>query len=481
MTRGSICITLLTGLTMPLLVRAAASQQDASKAPQATKPAEGPRLVKLTVHPAAAPAPALKYQLLPDLLDQAPGNASILYLSGSSLVRDDARRKLGDKINSWLGAPPKDLPREEVRKALDKHKDALRQVEIGAFREWCHWDWPARSEPYSLVLPPLSNERFLSKLLAVRIRLNIAEGNSDQVIHGLQTGFSMARHVGEGPTLIEALVGTAIARVMAEQAEAFVGTAEAPNLYWALTDLPRPFISLRRSLRYERSSFFLAFPLLRDPRKVELTPRQWERLANDVWTQLNAFSGGKAEEGAKMAFIGVQAQLLAQAKRYLLSQGWTTEQVDARPPQQVIAIHQIDRFNERKDDLFKWFAVPYWRAQQELERVERNLDRDAKQGMSDLATILLPALTRAYGHTTIFDRQIAALRSIEAVRLYAAGHEGKLPASLGDITEVPIPIDPITGEPFQYKLDDDKAVLEWAPPPGFSPKHGTRYELLIAR
>ena len=35
--------------------------------------------IKLTVRPAAAPAPALKYLLLPELRDQTPGNAALLY------------------------------------------------------------------------------------------------------------------------------------------------------------------------------------------------------------------------------------------------------------------------------------------------------------------------------------------------------------------------------------------------------------------
>jgi hypothetical protein len=200
-----------------------------------------------------------------------------------------------------------------------------------------------------------------------------------------------------------------------------------------------------------------------------------------VWTQLNALSDIKADEGAMMAFVTLQAQLLAQAKPYLLERGWTAERIDAMPPQQAIAIHQIDRFNERKDDLFKWFALPYWQGWPKLKEVEDALDEAAKRGDKDLATVLLPSLSKAYGIMTDLDRRIAALRCIQAVRLYAAGHGGKLPASLADITEVPIPIDPITGKAFQYKLDGDQGVLEWAPPPGFSAKYGARYALTVAR
>jgi hypothetical protein len=37
---------------------------------------------------------------------------------------------------------------------------------------------------------------------------------------------------------------------------------------------------------------------------------------------------------------------------------------------------------------------------------------------------------------------------------------GKLPAHLRDITEVPIPDDPVTGKPFEYRLERDTAYLQ---------------------
>ena len=57
------------------------------------------------------------------------------------------------------------------------------------------------------------------------------------------------------------------------------------------------------------------------------------------------------------------------------------------------------------------------------------------------------------------DRQVAALRVIEAIRLYAAAHDGRLPESLDQITEVPVPDDPATGEPFIYRAADSAAIL----------------------
>jgi hypothetical protein len=57
-------------------------------------------------------------------------------------------------------------------------------------------------------------------------------------------------------------------------------------------------------------------------------------------------------------------------------------------------------------------------------------------------------------------RRVAALRIIEAVRDYLAAHDGKLPASLANITTVPLPMDPLTDEPFEWKVDGNSATLK---------------------
>ena len=60
-----------------------------------------------------------------------------------------------------------------------------------------------------------------------------------------------------------------------------------------------------------------------------------------------------------------------------------------------------------------------------------------------------------------FDRNIALLRTIEAIRMFAADNQGQLPGSLADITLVPIPTDPVTGRDFIYRrINTQNAQLE---------------------
>ena len=83
----------------------------------------------------------------------------------------------------------------------------------------------------------------------------------------------------------------------------------------------------------------------------------------------------------------------------------------------------------------------------------------AKVGPTALFTSVIPALQAAMTSSLRIDRQVAVLRVMEALRLYAASHDGRFPESLDKIKEVPVPDDPATGEPFIYRAADSAAIL----------------------
>jgi hypothetical protein len=77
------------------------------------------------------------------------------------------------------------------------------------------------------------------------------------------------------------------------------------------------------------------------------------------------------------------------------------------------------------------------------------------------------------------DRHVAVLQCIEALRLYTADHSGKFPNQLSDITQVPVPDDPVTCKPFVYSRTDSKTVLEGPAPKGATERDAIRYELKL--
>jgi len=452
-------------------------------APASQLPRAEAKLVQLKVRPAAEPRPALKYRLLPSVLDQTPGNAEPLYYLAAQLFTDPAKEGFANRLSDWIAAPLGDLPREEVRRALDEHEWTLRELRLATHREWCHWDLPVRSEGLNMGLPALSRFRGLARLLAVKARLEISEHRYDEALDTLQGGFAMARHVSDAPNLIHDLVGAAIASMMADRVAEFVQAPDAPNLYWALAELPRPFVDLRTAVQTEACLLYFTVPELRDLSTEIMTPRQVERLSDKVFRLAGSVpaSGLDATNwGQRLGSVAWTIKLYPSAKRHLLALGRSPQEVEAMPVQQVVLLAALDHYDRWRDELFKWFALPYWQGCEGMKEVERRL-RQESEVQTYPFTVLLPTLSRAYFSTTKPDRQIAALQCVEAIRMYAAARDGRLPASLAEINIVPLPRDPVTGSNFEYELSGETAALRSPAPAGQPAKDGMYYEITLTK
>ena len=89
------------------------------------------------------------------------------------------------------------------------------------------------------------------------------------------------------------------------------------------------------------------------------------------------------------------------------------------------------------------------------ERINAAPDNEATQ----LTRLLLPTIRAVQTAQVRLERKIAALRVIEALRLHAASNGGQLPDRLDQVTVVPVPADPGTGRPFEYRRDVAAATL----------------------
>jgi hypothetical protein len=149
---------------------------------------------------------------------------------------------------------------------------------------------------------------------------------------------------------------------------------------------------------------------------------------------------------------------------------------------QVVTMRSLQVFEELQDDMYKWLALPYAERRDGLEKADRRL-REARVRMDVLPLFdLLPAVTKVSFAQARLERHIAALRCVEAVRMYAAAHEGKPPVALDAITDVPIPLDPVTGKAFEYKIDGNRVTIYGSPPGRQKPTPGfyVFYELTLA-
>lgn len=467
---GLICLTVF------LVAVAAAPGQ----APPEREP------VKLTLSPAAAPSPALKYVLLPELSDQTPSNAALEYYRAFSpeLWGYLRQQKTRETIGKALDIPLKELPRKELAWVESNHM--LRQVDRAARREYVDWGMleRLRRDGYNILLPEVQALRQIGVLLAVRARLEIVAGHYDRAVYTLQTGMALAHHHGDAVLLVQELVGIAIAKLMIARVEEMIQQPDAPNLYWALTDLPRPFFDLRKAMQGEKLAMYATIPELRRLETARLTAEEQQKLLQTLGGGIDAVMYGQQPKWSNR-LMGTALVLRAypEAKKALIAEGRKPAEVEALPALQMVLIHSLHQYQRLQDDLLKWSSLPYWEARPRLEQAEKRIrmTRNRLEGMPFID--YLPAIQKVVAAPVRLERRIAALRCIEAIRLYAAAHDGKLPATLDAIPDVSIPIDPMTGKAFTYRVSGERAMLSAPPPPGeqVNSYNTLNYELTIRR
>jgi hypothetical protein len=451
------------------------------------------RSIPLILHPAAVPSPALKYPLLPELRDTIPGNAVTHYRQALKNMKQDAppRHDWDPAMDKWLAVPLKDLPREEVGKFLKQCETTFQEVEAGARSEQCDWELTERlrKKGISVLLPDVQEMRALAVLLQLRIRYELATGHTDKAVGTLCVGFALARHVADQPTLICALVGVALAAMMENRLEEVIQQPDAPNLYWSLTDLPRPFIDMRKPIQGDRVMAYGSFPgmaeMVADLKAKPLTPEQAEKFISEHGLLYNVDNSVLKW----LANVKWAKQLTARhevAKKLLKDQGRPKELVDAMPHLQVAMLDSFLQYDRLFDSEQQWQSLPFWEARPSMEEANKRADKElaGNDGPAiPLAKLLFPAMLKVVSARTRVDRHIAALRCVETVRLYTAAHEGKLPSSLEELKNAPAPLDPVTGKAFNYRVVGDRAFLSCTPFPGQPADNANTptYELSIQR
>jgi hypothetical protein len=137
------------------------------------------------------------------------------------------------------------------------------------------------------------------------------------------------------------------------------------------------------------------------------------------------------------------------------------------PSFQVVALYAYLEYRDAFDEAAKWTRIPggvhrpgfqkssehYGEAVARLDRLFfRNLLTSLGEGRD---AHFLVSVCEAGERT---DRRFAALQYVEALRMYAAAN-GKWPAAPEDVSDAPLPNDPVTGKPFDYRVQENKAVV----------------------
>jgi hypothetical protein len=419
----------------------------------------GETVVHLNVQAMAAPKPALRYVLLPELKDTNPGNPIPNYLKCFAeqqvffFNKEQCERR--DKL---LAMPLKDLPAQELR---DYGKSALRQADWAARLDRPDWQilLKLKTDGIGLLLPDLQQMRVLANALKVRFRAEVALHHYDAAVRTAQTMFAMARHMSEHPTLIADLVGVAVALTAVGPLEEMLEQPGCPNLYWALTNLPNPLVSFEYGMQGERAWIpgeFLGLddkaPMSED--QIKKLIAHCEKLRLDKTLDSTPHSSVQAYLDARTK----DEELLRAARRRLVEVGIPEERLLRFPAEQVIFLDEMREYEARRDEVMKLTNLPAWQIEAQVGQINRSKE-------PALFGPLVPALYKIHHRYAQLEQRIALLRHVEALRLYAAEHDGRLPQTLAEVP-VPLPTDPFTGKPFPYTVEGTTAHLRGTPPRG---------------
>jgi hypothetical protein len=447
---------------------------------------------KLNVSPLAPTPPVMKYRLMPLAPDLKEGNAVPIYLRLVHEQNDASRKKWMETPKPWNEAPIERLPLSEAKEFLAGYPYHFRQLDWGARTKTADWNYTIQpGQVIELLLPDVQNMRGYVPMMVLRARVDLAEGRFADAARSLETGFSFSRQITEAPFLISGLVGIACARQFADATTDWLERPNAPNLYWSLTALPQPLIDLRKAFDFEYSVTELEFPDLADIDRPR-TPAQWDAVLSQVRAKMGmlaplAFEGPPSKKdwqppGTRADDPADRSPDLPAARKFLTEHlGLATDAVAAMPPAQALLMAMKNTDRELRDDYFKAAYLPYADGRRALDAADQKMKHAPETELNLLSRLLLPATLKVLTARVRLERQLAALRVIEAIRAHAATRGGQFPESLAQITDVPVPLDPGTSQPFEYRKDGNQAIVMSRLPGESLEKSGLRYTITVRR
>lgn len=418
--------------------------------------AQEPEIITMTIHPSPAPVPALKYRLTIDPRLMNSGNAAVHY--GKIRAQKNAyfsQPNLDNQLSELTRASLEEVRDSGIAKGLGEHPNLTYYIHLAALCRNCDWQLPIGVEPlYEILLPEIQESRGYARLSAVAARYQIATGQYDKAVVSLQDLLAYARHVSAPPVFaVNFFVSSFLNRMALDQVEFWVQQPDSPNLYWALSTLPRPLMDDFAVQDLARHAMDLSFDFIADIESESRSTDYW----NSVLEQLMQFrlADQRSEAINKLKIL----RAYPKAKTFLKEHGYPINRIQEMPVAQAILLAAYRQEQILQDQIDRWQFLP----EAEIDADQMRLDSLAARRSSDRIVPELFSGTYYFGNTSTRhirvskERRIAALRIIEAIRLH-----GSLPEKLSDITEVPIPVDPGTNQPFGYELKGGTARLTQA-------------------
>jgi|GEM_PF-5334689 len=376
-----------------------------------------------------------------------------------------------------------------TREFIRQCDEVYRFIEEGSRCDNCDFGIPFREtdNPLGLRIEEIHSMRALGRLVQLRVMLELHEGRYQDALKSIRIGMALARQTGKQPLLVSGLAGTAICGTMQEQLVDLINRPDSPNLYWEVASLPNPFLSFGEAMDMEKNTYVpQSFPLLKkaldDP--DSLLDEEWRIMIDQMTTVLQKISPDELQKQyyMKLSTESITTASYPPARRWLLDQGKTAEEIDAMIPEKVVGLHVVYELQLHWNNYFRATRLPLWEegdADRQAQQIFHELDNTPFKGSFFARRIIwlfLPASQVARSAYRRIQSGQDMLRIAEAIRDYAATNGGTVPATLKEITAVSVPmIDPSTGVPYHYHVADGVGQIEL---PHINPKCTVFFEIV---
>ena len=450
--------------------------------------------VKLNVSAAKLPDPLLKYRLRVFSTEKESGNAVYLYTEALAQFNRAYHARQDEMLRSeeYRNSNPSEYGQLQFKAfPLYPHWGSENYVEITAEEEAAlyvslgrvyelleqasrktYYDWSDtfKHEGVETSLPHIQEMRTLGRYLSGKADWEIRNGKYEDAVKTIRVGLVLGQHVMDSRPyncLVTGLVGLAIQGVIQSQLQNLANQPDAPNLYAALTQLEFSPYSLLTSMETERLWMF--------PRSVspnihetirDASDEECRAVLHDLVDTFWQYALGKPtdlESGRSIAMTYACLFSYPFAKERLLKLGKTEEEIDAMSTYKIVTPYILEEIQKAYDLIQVISALP---PGESATAIQFDDSLYYGGGRSDpvrmFLALFLPATQAAKNAYLRTEQSFDRLKIVEAIRLYAAGHDGKPPKSLDDIKEVPVPkIDPMTGTPYRYRTEGNTAILDY--------------------
>jgi len=424
-----------------------------------TKQEEKAKKLRVTTA-ASEPVPALKYQFWPARSALKPGSAQQHFFRALTLLlsQPQEHRKQLDALSVTDGVDP-DIAK--VRSFVETQTAVLSELHTMALSEVVDMDHHIRDlggiEMYSYLLPDVQEARTLARLLRLRAIEQLDRRDFEGAVSTISDGYRLSSLISTGETLIEQLVAIAIASIMEETVDRAIQTPGCPNLYWALASLPRPISKIRDAVQFEMHFLTRLFPLLADAEQANYPEEVWRKKWVDSLEPLGTLTGDSSNK-VSLALAMATVGFVEPARQRLLASGFSAEKLANMPPTQIVIIDTARELRRLSDESVKAYLLPIEMRKPLMVARDRRfqqwvLEERWSSGGAMVAAVFFPAISQV--HETEVRKLMThqRLMTVEALRMHAATHEGKLPESLDQLDPVPAMPDPYTGKPFGYRVE----------------------------